>query len=89
LDPKADSAPEIKAAASKLGELAKAKQSPPSAVALAWLLHHPAGIVPIIGSTSPDHIIENCAADSLALTNDEWYDLLAAATDLKSRSMRV
>ena len=79
LSPKPDSPREVRAAATKLSELAKAKETSPSALALAWLLHSRAGIVPVIGTTSPKHIIENCTADRLTLNDDEWYDLLAAA----------
>ena len=87
LNPKVDSPPKIKAAAQKLVELARAKQSTPSTLALAWLLHHPAGILPVIGAANPAHIIDNCAADRLTLTDKEWYDLLAAAADLKVRAI--
>ena len=59
-----------------LSRLAHEKSTNPSAIALAWVLHHPAGIVPIIGSTNPEHVIENCAADRVSLTNEEWYLLL-------------
>jgi diketogulonate reductase-like aldo/keto reductase len=61
-----------------LADLAKAKNTNPSAIALAWILHHPAGIVPIIGSTKPEHIVENCAAETVRLTRQEWYDLFGA-----------
>jgi len=88
LNPKADSPPELKAAAQKLTELAAVKQSTPAALALAWLLHHPAGIVPITGASTVKHLIENCAADRVSLSNEEWYDLLAAAADIKSRAIR-
>jgi len=68
--------------------LAEAKRSTPSAVALAWLLHHPARIVLIIGASTPEHIIDNCAADRVTLSDDEWYDLLVATADIKSRALR-
>lgn len=73
--------------ARKLAELANAKRIGPSAAALAWLLHHPAGIVPVIGATRAEHIVENCAADGVSLSDEEWYELLVAAADLKSRTM--
>lgn len=76
LKPPPEAAPEIKTAAAALAELAVKKGTNASAVALAWLLHHPAGIVPIVGSTTPEHLIENCAADTVSLTHEEWYRLL-------------
>ena len=60
-------------------EIAKAHGATVTDVALAWLLKHPAGIIPIIGSTNPDRIRGVVAADSLALTREEWYRLLKAA----------
>lgn len=48
-------------------------------VAVAWLLRHPAGIVPLIGSTDPDRIRELARAGDLELTREEWYRLLEAA----------
>lgn len=48
-------------------------------VALAWLLKHPAGIVPIVGSTRPEKIREAVGADEIDLKREEWYRLLEAA----------
>ena len=49
------------------------------AVALAWLLRHPAGIVPIVGSTQPERIRELAAATELQLSREQWYALLTSA----------
>ncbi len=48
-------------------------------IALAWLLKHPAHIVPIIGTAKPDRIREAAQADKVHLSRDEWYRLLEAA----------
>ena len=48
-------------------------------VALAWLLKHPAKILPIVGSTNPERIREAAKAADLDLTREEWYRLLIAA----------
>ena len=48
-------------------------------IALAWLLKHPAGIIPIVGSTRSDRIKEAAQAADLELTREEWYQLLEAA----------
>jgi predicted oxidoreductase len=53
---------------------------------LAWLLHHPAGIVPIIGATKVEHVIDNCAADRIELSRAEWYSLLRAAAALEQHT---
>ena len=52
-----------------------------TAVALAWLLRHPAGIVPIIGSTNPEHIRDATKAADLWLSREEWYRLMEAAAE--------
>jgi predicted oxidoreductase len=77
--------PKFKQVAQLLGDVAAKNQTAPSAVALAWLLHHPAGIVPIIGSTDLKHIAANCEADRISLSNDDWYSLLAATTEISPR----
>lgn len=48
-------------------------------VAMAWLLRHPAGIMPVIGSTQPERIRDAASADALELSREEWYGLLEAA----------
>jgi predicted oxidoreductase len=85
LNPREEASAELKKTAQLLTEMAKAKSTAPASVALAWLLRHPAGIVPIIGASKPEHIVENCAADRIELSRDEWYSLFAAATNLQSR----
>ncbi len=48
-------------------------------IALAWLLRHPAGIVPIIGSTDPGRIREAARAADVVLSREQWYRLTEAA----------
>jgi predicted oxidoreductase len=48
-------------------------------IALAWLLKHPARIIPIIGSARPERIQEASQADKLQLSRDEWYRLMETA----------
>ena len=45
-------------------------------VAIAWLLRHPSGIMPIIGSTDPNNIKDIAKALDLKLSREEWYSLL-------------
>ncbi len=49
------------------------------AILLAWLLRHPAGIQPIVGTTDPDRLRASCAADDLRLDRETWYALFTAA----------
>lgn len=49
------------------------------AINLAWLMKHPAGIQPVIGTTDAARI-EACAqAVGVQITNEEWYALYVAA----------
>jgi predicted oxidoreductase len=50
-----------------------------SVMSLAWLLKHPSGIIPIVGSTDPGRIRDAVRADSLELGREVWYRLLIAA----------
>jgi predicted oxidoreductase len=48
-------------------------------VALAWLLKHPSGIIPIVGSANPAHIRAAAEADAVDLSREQWYRILEAA----------
>lgn len=54
------------------------------AILLAWLLRHPAGIQPVVGTTSSARLAACCKADAVELSREQWYQLLEAA-----RGMRV
>ncbi|MDE2301348.1 MAG: aldo/keto reductase [Sphingomonadales bacterium] len=51
----------------------------PAAAALSWVMAHPARIVPIIGSQSPERILRARNALMVSWTRSEWYAVLAAA----------
>jgi len=78
LAPSADSSPAAKETAALVARLATARKVSPEAIAIAWLLRHPAGIQPIIGTTKPDRIRASCRADDIELTREEWYALFTA-----------
>jgi predicted oxidoreductase len=62
-----------------LDEVARERGTSRTVVALAWLLKHPANIIPIVGSIQPQNIKEATRATALELSRDEWYRLLEAA----------
>ncbi len=62
-----------------LDEIAARHGATRSGIALAWLLRHPAGVVPIIGTVNPARIAEAVRAESIELSREEWYALLTAA----------
>jgi predicted oxidoreductase len=63
----------------ELDELAKQYGVSRTAISLAWLLKHPAKIVPIVGSTSIDNIKDATTADRIELTREQWYKVYLAA----------
>ncbi len=49
-------------------------------ILLAWLMKHPSGIIPVLGTTKAERIKDALLARSIDLTREEWYMLLRAAT---------
>ena len=64
---------------SALEEIAREKQVSKSAVAISWILRHPANIQPILGTTSREHLLEMCRASDITLSRAEWYGLYRTA----------
>jgi predicted oxidoreductase len=62
-----------------LDEIAAARGVSRTVIALAWLMKHPSGIVPIVGSAKPERIAEAAKAGELELNREEWYRLFVAA----------
>jgi predicted oxidoreductase len=62
-----------------LDEIADSQGITRSQLALAWLLKHPATIVPIVGSTQPQRIVDATKAETVELSREDWYRLLVAA----------
>lgn len=50
-----------------------------SAAALAWLLAHPARVVPIVGTQNVERIRSSAAALDVKMTRRDWYDVLEAS----------
>lgn len=67
------------AVAAELDRVAAAQGTSRSVAAYSWLMAHPAGIVPIIGSQNPDRICEAMQALSMRWTREDWYAVLVAA----------
>ncbi|MCM1120138.1 MAG: aldo/keto reductase [bacterium] len=62
-----------------LAEIADREGVSKTAVALAWILRHPARMQAIIGSMNPAHIKDACAASDVKLSHHDWYALYLAA----------
>jgi predicted oxidoreductase len=67
------------AVAAQLDRVAAGQGVSRSVAAYSWLMAHPAGIVPIIGSQQPDRIVEGAQAVQVRWTRQDWYAVLVAA----------
>jgi predicted oxidoreductase len=67
------------AVAAALDAVAQAQGVSRMVAALSWLMAHPAGIIPIIGSQNSDRIAESVAALGVRWTRTDWYAVLVAA----------
>lgn len=63
----------------ELYRLAEMYNCSPSAIALAWVLRHPAFAQVITGTTSPEHMKQLCKATEITLSREEWYTLYLSA----------
>ena len=59
----------------KLEELANKYSVSKNAIAIAFILRHPANIIPVVGTTSIIHLEEMLKAKDITLTKEEWYSL--------------
>ena len=62
-----------------IDQLAEKYNTTNSGIAIAWLLRHPAGIVPILGTTNAERVKEICKISELQIDRLEWYELYRAA----------
>lgn len=67
------------AVAAELDRVAGEQGVSRSVAAYGWLMAHPAGIVPIVGSQSPERIVEATKALAMRWTRADWYAVLVAA----------
>lgn len=64
---------------SKINEIATIKGVTNTAIAIAWILRHPAKIQPIVGTTNYKRLKDICKASEVQLTRQEWYEIYRAA----------
>jgi predicted oxidoreductase len=68
-------APQLEA---ELRQQAERHGCEPWHIAIAWLLRHPAGISPVIGTTTPERIAASVTALDIHYSREDWYRLLEA-----------
>ncbi|MNC74939.1 Aldo/keto reductase family protein [compost metagenome] len=50
-----------------------------TAIAIAWLLRHPAKMQPIVGTTNTQRLLDIAKASDITLSREEWYEIYRAA----------
>lgn len=68
--------PELNAA---LEKFARREGVSKAAIAIAWILRHPARMQAVIGTMNPDHIRDACDACKVTLSHHDWYELYLAS----------
>lgn len=63
----------------KINELAEKYHVTNNAIAVAWILRHPAKIQTIVGTTNKERLTQICQATDVMLTRAEWYKLYMLA----------
>lgn len=63
----------------KLQELADKKGVTDTAIAIAWILRHPAKIQPVVGTMNSKRLQDIAKASLVTLSREEWYELYQAA----------
>jgi predicted oxidoreductase len=63
-------------------DLAEEKGVTSSAIAIAWILRHPARIQPIAGTSNKKRIEDIVKAVDVEITRQEWYEIYRAAGNI-------
>jgi predicted oxidoreductase len=63
----------------KIDEISLIKCAPNTAIAIAWILRHPAKIQPIVGTTNCARLKDICKASKIEMSRQEWYEIYKAA----------
>jgi predicted oxidoreductase len=64
----------------QLEEIAARYSCTLSQLILAWLLKHPSDMLPILGSTNPERIVEGANALTVSLDRQDWFAMLKLVT---------
>lgn len=60
-------------------EVAERHNEKPETIIYAWLMYHPAGVVPISGSNKLERLDLAVKAMGVKLEHYEWYEIYAAS----------
>ncbi|MEZ4874434.1 MAG: aldo/keto reductase [Flavobacteriaceae bacterium] len=63
----------------ELDGLSEKYQATKDQLVLAWIMKHPSGILPVIGTTNKDRITNAFEASKIEMTDVDWFKLLVAS----------
>ncbi len=78
VDPAKETDTRVKNTAKLIADYSEQKKTTKEAIALSWLLRHPAKIQPVVGTSNPNRIKASCQADKIELSREEWFALYIA-----------
>ena len=78
-----DASPAAVETAALVQELAETYSVSGEAIVLAWLMRHPAGIMPVLGTSRCDRLRACAEGLKVTLSRDEWYRLFETARGAK------
>ncbi|WP_339243279.1 aldo/keto reductase [Paenibacillus sp. FSL F4-0243] len=65
-----------------INRLAAEKEVTNTAIAIAWILRHPANMQPVVGTTNTQRLRDIAKASDITLTRPEWYEIYRAAGNI-------
>lgn len=63
----------------QLGELIEKYNATEDQLLLAWIMKHPAGIHPVVGTANPDRLVNAIKASKIDLDLEDWFLILVAS----------
>ena len=71
--------PSVRETAALVADLAGRHAVSPEAIVLAWLMRHPAGIQPVLGTSRSDRLRACAQSTQVVLAREEWFQLFESA----------
>ena len=62
-----------------LNKLCEEYQATKDQIVLAWLMAHPSGIIPVVGTTQKERLASAAKATEIKLSEIHWFELLVAS----------
>jgi predicted oxidoreductase len=66
-------------AMAKINEIAQRHQADPTSIIYAWIMYHPVGAIPIVGSSNLGRLDLASKAEAIKLDHSEWYEIFTAS----------